>query len=186
MPCRDCMVRCMAAHHMHRPGYVVVRPNRDKASSKTMRAVVILLLLVSTALVAVITVGGWEKLAGAKMVQIAFMVIYLICAFYVGRWNRGVLPMVAALAIILGIFAAVAGPAWFDRDKAGFDSPALDESILGLLTFLLVPVQLLLIGAAMSAFSQGWNVEVEVPEGQKYVPEEGFGEDDRPGAPAAA
>ena len=41
------------------------------------------------------------------------------------------LPVVAALAIILRIFAAVAGPAWFDRDKAGFTDPALDASMLG-------------------------------------------------------
>ena len=37
----------------------------------------------------------------------------------------------AALAIILLIFAAVAGPAWFERDKTGFTSPALDEGVLG-------------------------------------------------------
>ena len=45
-------------------------------------------------------------------------------AFFVARWNRGVLPVAAALAIIMLIFAAVAGPGWFDRDKAGFDTRA--------------------------------------------------------------
>jgi hypothetical protein len=35
--------------------------------------------------------------------------------------------------------------------------------MLGLLTLLLVPVQVLLILFAMLGFSQGWNVEVEVP-----------------------
>jgi hypothetical protein len=67
----------------------------------------------------------------------------------------------AALAIVLLIFAAVSTPAWFDRDKAGFTDPALDADILGLLTALLVPVQLLLIAFAMSGFRQAWNVEVE-------------------------
>ena len=32
-------------------------------------------------------------------------------AFLVARWNRGVLPVAAALAIIMLIFAAIAGPA---------------------------------------------------------------------------
>ena len=82
-------------------------------------------------------------------------------AFYVARWNRGVLPVAAALAIILLIFAAVAGPAWFERDKTGFTDPALDSSLLGLITLLIVPVQALLIVFSMQAFSQEWNVEVE-------------------------
>ena len=58
---------------------------------------------------------------------------------------------------------AVSTPAWFDRDKAGFTSPALDESVLGLLTALMVPLQILLIAFAMSGFRQAWNVEVEHP-----------------------
>lgn len=153
-----------------REGYYIERPNRDKAASKTMKAVVLLLLLVSAALVAVITIGGWDRLTGAKPLNIAYVLIFLLSAYFVAKWNRGILPIIAALAIILGIFAAVAGPAWFDRDKTGFDSPLLDEAFLGLLTFLLIPVQLLLIGASMSAFSQAWSVEVEVPEGEKYEP----------------
>ena len=59
------------------------------------------------------------------------------------------------------IFAAVSAPQWFDRDKAGFTSPTLDESLLGLLTALIVPLQILLIAFAMSGFRQAWNVEVE-------------------------
>ena len=87
-------------------------------------------------------------------------------AFFVARWNRGVLPVAAALAIILLIFAAVAGPEWFDRDKTGFNDPALDEDVLGLVTLLIVPVQILLIAFAMRGFQQAWNVEVErYPDG---------------------
>ena len=41
-------------------------PNREKASSKAARAVVVLLLLVSAVLLAVVGVGGWEFLQGAK------------------------------------------------------------------------------------------------------------------------
>jgi hypothetical protein len=68
----------------------------------------------------------------------------------------------AALAILFAVIAAVAGPAWFDRDKAGFEDPALDPAMLGLLTIIIVPVQLLLIAFAMRGFQQQWNVEVEV------------------------
>ena len=71
------------------------------------------------------------------------------------------LPVASALAIILLIFAAVSGPEWFDRDKQGFTSPTLDENILGLLTFILIPVQVLLIAFAMRGFQQAWNIEVE-------------------------
>ena len=139
----------------------IEHPNRDKASSKATRAIVILLLLVSAALVLIVTVGGWSALEGAKSVQIGYIAVYLVIAFYVARWNRGVLPLAAALAIILLIFAAVAGPAWFDRDKAGFTDPALGSDLLGLLTLLIVPVQVLLIAFAMQGFAQQWNVEVE-------------------------
>ena len=61
--------------------------------------------------------------------------------------------------MILIIFCAVAAPAWFARDKEGFDSPALPESLLGFLTLSLIPLALLLIVFAMRGFQQGWNVE---------------------------
>jgi hypothetical protein len=139
----------------------IEHPNRDKAASKATKALVIVLLLVSAALVAVVTVGGWDALEGAKPVQIAYILVYLLIAFYVARWNRGVLPVAAALAIVLLIFAAVSAPSWFDRDRTGFSDPALDSGLLGLITVLIVPVQLLLIAFAMRGFSQEWNVEVE-------------------------
>jgi lysylphosphatidylglycerol synthetase-like protein (DUF2156 family) len=121
---------------------------------------------VSAVLILVVTVGGWSKLQGAQIISIAYIIIYVVMAFYVARWNRGVLPVAAALAILFAVIAAVAGPAWFDRDKAGFEDPALDPGILGLLTLIIVPVQLLLIAFAMRGFQQQWNVEVEVAEPQ--------------------
>ena len=141
---------------------VLVRPNRDKTESKATRAIVVLLLLVSTGLILIVTAGGWSKLQGAQIVAIAYIIVYAVMAFYVARWNRGVLPVAAALAVLFAVVAAVAAPAWFDRDKTGFDTPLLEPSILGLLTVILVPVQLLLLAFAMRAFSQKWNVEVEV------------------------
>lgn len=141
--------------------FVLEHPNRDKAASKATRAVVILLLLVSVGLFVIVTVGGWDALVGAQAMQIFYILVYLLVAFYVARWNRGVLPVIAALAIIMAIFAAVATPAWFDRDKTGFEDPALASEILGLVTAVIVPVQILLIIFAMRGFQQAWNVEIE-------------------------
>ena len=140
---------------------VIEHPNREKASSKATKAVVVLLLLASVALMLIVTIGGWDVLEGAKVVQIGYMLVYVVMAFYVARWNRGVLPVAAALGIILLIFAAVATPEWFDRDKDGFSNPTINEDVLGLITAILIPVQVLLIAFAMRGFSQAWNVEVE-------------------------
>jgi FtsH-binding integral membrane protein len=139
----------------------IEHPNRDKAGSKATKAVVILLLLASTVLVLVVTIGGWDATAGAQPVSLAFAALYLLMAFYVGRWNRGVLPVAAALAMILGIFAAVSVPGWFDRNASGYTDPALGAGLLGLITAIIVPVQILLIGFSMRGFQQAWNVEVE-------------------------
>lgn len=166
---------------VHR-GTELQHPNREKASSKGTKATVILLLLVSVVLMVIISIGGWDTIEGAKPVQIFYMLIYLVMAFYIGRWNRGVLPVASALAIILLIFAAVAGPEWFTRDKAGFAQPTLDSSLIGLLTLMLVPVQLLLIAFAMRGFTQNWHVELEVPVGQVYR----SGEPGAPSHPATA
>jgi hypothetical protein len=100
-------------------------------------------------------------LQGAIPVQIGYIAVYLTMAFFAARWNRGVLPVAAALAVLLGIFALVAGPGWFDRDKSGFAQPGIDAGVLGLLTLLIVPVQMLLVAFAMRGFNQGWNVELE-------------------------
>jgi ABC-type uncharacterized transport system permease subunit len=128
---------------------------------------VVFLLLVSAALALVVTVGGWERLEGGKIFAVAYVVLYLLFAYLVSRWNRGVLPVAAALALILAIFAAIAAPAWFDRAKDGFESPALPEEVLGLLTLLMVPVQVILVAVAMIAFNQNWHVEEERPIGDE-------------------
>jgi hypothetical protein len=145
------------------PAVRIEHPNRAKAASKLTRLIVVVLLLVSAVMVTVVTIGGWDVLQGAKALQISYIVVYVVIAFFVLRWSRGVLPLAAALAIVLLIFAAVSAPAWFDRDKSGFTDPTIDEGILGLITALIVPVQLLLIAFAMSGFRQAWNVEVERP-----------------------
>ncbi len=145
-----------------KPGVVITHPNRDKPVVQATRATVVLLLLVSAGLVFIITVAGWNVLESAVVIQIVYIGVYLAFAFYATRWNRGVLPVAAVLAVILGIFALLAGPAWFNRDKSGFAAPDyLSANLLGVLTLLILPVQILLITFAMRGFSQGWNVEVE-------------------------
>jgi hypothetical protein len=139
----------------------IEHPNRRKASSKLTRLLVVLLLLISAGLVVIVTIGGWSTLEGAKPLQIAYIVVYLLLAFFVARWSRGVLPLIAALAIVLGIFAVVSVPGWYDRDQTGFTDPGLPSDVLGLITALIVPVQLLLIAVSLSGFRQAWNVEIE-------------------------
>jgi hypothetical protein len=153
--------------------YVLDRPNRRKPAAKATKAVVILLLVASAVLMAIVAIGGFSKLQGALPVLVVLFIVYLVIAFFVSRWNRGVLPLAAALAILLGIFAAVAGPAWFERDMPGFATPqslfgtvGLQASVLGLVTLLIVPVQVLVIAFAMRGFQQEWQVEVEVPKDQ--------------------
>jgi hypothetical protein len=140
---------------------IIEHPNREKPESKATKAAVVFLLLATVGLVAVITVAGWEKLEGAKVLQIPLMLLYLFMAYYIARWTRGILPIAAAFAMILLIFAIVAGPPWFDRDSPGYDDAALPASLLGVLTLVIIPVQVLLIIAAMRGFGQGWNIEVE-------------------------
>lgn len=149
---------------------MIERPNREKASSKATRAIVVALLLLSAALMLIVMLGGWSALQSGAILQLAYVVLYLLLAYYVAQWNRGPLPVAAALAIILGIFAVVAGPQWFLRDKHGFATPetvfgttGLHSATLGVVTLLLVPVQALLIFFAMQGFRQEWHVEVERP-----------------------
>ena len=122
----------------------------------------VLLLIVSAALVAIVTVGGWAQLQGAQMISIAYILVYLVIAYYVARWNRGTLPVASGLAVLLLVVAAIAGPAWFDRDNSGYEDSTIPAGLLGILTLIVVPVQFLLILFAMRGFSQQWNVEVEV------------------------
>jgi hypothetical protein len=157
------------------PGHTVIYPNRDKVASQATKGIVVLILLISVVLMLIVTVGGWSKLQGLKPINFAWSAIYLVFAFYVARWTRGLLPIAAAFAILLLIAALVAGTgitgtSWFDRNNPGFGAPqtlfgghGLGPDLLGLLTLLLVPVEALLIFFSMMGFAQAWNVEVEVP-----------------------
>jgi lysylphosphatidylglycerol synthetase-like protein (DUF2156 family) len=141
---------------------VIWHPNREKGGSKATKAGTILLLLACAALTAIITIGGWASLEGAQVISIFFIIVFLLMAFFVARWNRGVLPLSAAFAIVLLVFAAIAAQGWFDRDSSGFDNPGLPPGLIGLLVLILIPVSFLLIVFAMRGFSQKWNVEIEM------------------------
>ena len=163
------MFRHVPHHRTLSPGYAVVYPNREKAASKTAKAIVVLIMLVSVGLMLILIVGGWSKLQGLKPLDFLWCIAYLILAFYIAtRWARGLLPLTTGLAMLLLIVVVIAGTgatgtSWFDRNSAGFGSAGLPADFLGLITVLLIPVQVLLIFFTMLAFAQGWNVEVEVP-----------------------
>jgi lysylphosphatidylglycerol synthetase-like protein (DUF2156 family) len=170
------MFRVVAFSRTLTPGYVVIYPNREKPASVTTKAVVIALLLVSVLLMLIVTIGGWSKLEGMKAVNFVWCLAYLVLAFFIAtRWARGLLPIAAALAVLLLLVALVAGigvtgTSWFDRNSFGFGAPqtlfggqGLGPDLLGLITLLLAPIQVLLIFFAMMGFAQGWNIEVEVP-----------------------
>jgi len=161
---RDCMVNARMSSSSGQKGrtdVIVTHPNRSKPVVQATRATVVLLLLATAALILIVPIGGWGTLEGDIPILLAFAAIYLLMAFFAGRWSRGVLPMAAALALLLFVFATVAAPSWFARDKAGFAEPALPASLLGVLTLVIIPVQILLIAFAMRGFQQGWNIEME-------------------------
>ena len=153
-----------------REGYEIWHPNQEKAESKTTKLIVAVVLLISAALLVIITLGGWERLQspGVGLLTIIWAGLYVLFALLVLRWNRGLLPVASAMAIIMVIFAAVAADGWFARAKDGLESPALPEELLGLLTIIVIPVQILLIAVAMVGFNQAWNVEEERPIGGRH------------------
>ena len=159
-----------------RPGYAVIHPNRDKAICKLTKLLVVALILASVVLMMILTIGGWSKLQGMKPVNFVWAALFLAIAFFVLRWARGLLPIAAALAVLLLLICAIAafgldGTSWFNRNHSGFaqaqslfGGQGLSNDVLGTVTVLLIPVEIALIVVAMIAFSQGWNVELEVPE----------------------
>jgi hypothetical protein len=157
------------------PGHTVIHPNRDKAVCQLTRLIVVALLLASVVLMLILTIGGWSKLDGMKPINFVWCIVYVVSAFYVWRWARGVLPLAGALGILLLIVAViaatgVAGTSWFDRGNTGFAAAqslfggtGLSADALGTVAVILAPVQLALIISTMIGFVQGWNVEREVP-----------------------
>ncbi len=149
-------------------------PNREKAASKLMRVVVILALLVSSALIAYVTVKGWDLMQEAKTLNVVFVIVNLIFVIQVLRWSRGVLPMAAGLGAFIAIFSGVSITSWYERDAPGYADAALSAD-LGLITTFIFAMQLVVIVVTIAAFSQNWQEEVE-----RSVPDETRATD-RPG-----
>jgi hypothetical protein len=166
----------VAQHRTVRPGYTVIHPNRDKRVCKLTRILVAVILLVSIVLMLAVTIGGWTKLQGMKPINFIWCGIYLVMAIYVLRWARGLLPLAAALAVLLIAIAAIAGlglggTSWFDRGHGSYahansmlGGSGLSADTIGTLTLLLIPVEAVLVVVAVVGFAQGWNVELEVPD----------------------
>lgn len=148
------------------PGYELWHPNRERAESKTTKAIITFLLLVIGGLVLVVTIGGWSKLqggGGTGLLLLATVGLLLAFAIKISGWTRGALPMAAGAGILLLIFSALAIPTWFDRAQSGFSSPLLPEELLGLVNVVLVPIVALMIIATLIGFSQNWQVEEQRP-----------------------
>jgi hypothetical protein len=161
------MIVCVAVGEV-RPGYELWRPNREKAESITTKFVLVVLLAVTSALAFLITITGFSLMTGGGgmgIVCLIYAALYAFFTFLVLRWNRGILPVVAALSMILAIFCATGADSWFARDKAGFDEGLIPSPMIGLLVVILALLQLILIAVALYAFNQNWHVEEERPIG---------------------
>jgi peptidoglycan/LPS O-acetylase OafA/YrhL len=161
-----------------RPGYELWRPNREKAESVTTKVVTVFLLAATSIIAVIVAISGFSLMSGGTgmaIVTLVFGLLYGFFAFLVARWNRGILPVAAALSMILAIFCAVGADSWFARDKAGFDEALLPSSAIGLLVIVMLLLQIVLVVACFYGFSQDWHVEEERPIGS--------GEDYGAGAP---
>jgi len=151
-----------------RPGYELWRPNREKAESVTTKFVLVLLLAATAAIAALVTITGFSLLTGGGamgVICLIYAALYAFFAFLVFRWNRGILPVAAALSMILAIFCATGAGSWFARDKAGFEKALIPTPLIGTLVVVLILLQLVTIAVCLYAFNQNWHVEEERPIG---------------------
>jgi hypothetical protein len=151
-----------------RPGYELWRPNRERPEAVTTRYLTALLLAATAAIAAIVAIAGFSLMSGGAGMAVVCLVYALLYAFFailVARWNRGILPVAAALSMILAIFCFVGANSWFERDKSGLDEGLLPSSVVGALVVILAILQIVVIAAAFYSFSQNWHVEEERPIG---------------------
>jgi hypothetical protein len=170
-----------------RPGYELWHPHREKAGVVTTKIVIALLMAATAAVALLVTIGGWSVLSGGGSMGVICLIYVLLYAFFAyrtARWARGVLPVAAALSMILAIFCAVGANSWVARDKSGFEEALLPVPLIGLLVVILLILQVVLIAACFYGFSQEWHVEEERPigSGEDY----GHGAPPENGAPQPA
>jgi hypothetical protein len=170
-----------------RPGYELWRPNREKAESITTKFVIVFLLLATAALAIIVAISGFSLMSGGTVMAVVSLIyglMYAFFAFLVARWNRGILPVAAALSIILAIFCAVGADSWFARDKSGFSHGLIPVTLIGLFVVILALVQIVVVAVALYGFNQEWHVEEErlIGSGEDY----GAGAPPENGAPQPA
>jgi hypothetical protein len=161
-----------------RPGYELWHPNREKAEVVTTKFVVVFLMAATAAIAALVAISGWSVLSGGGgmgVICLIYAALYALFAYRAANWNRGVLPVAAALSMILAIFCAIGANSWFARDKAGFEDALLPAPMIGLLVVILLLLQIVLVVVCLYGFNQDWHVEEERPIGS--------GEDYGAGAP---
>lgn len=169
------------------PGYELWHPNREKADVIATKYAIALLMLATAVIAAIVTITGFSLLSGGGgmgVVSLIFALLYVLFAYLVVRWSRGILPVAASLSMILAIFCAVGADSWFARDKEGFEEALIPVPVIGLLVLILVLLQLVLIAAAFYGFSQDWHVEEERPIGSRE--DHGAGPPPDAGAPQTA
>jgi len=170
-----------------RPGYELWRPNREKAEAITTKVVLAFLLAATAAIAALVTITGFSLMTGGGamgVVCLIYAALYALFAYLVARWSRGILPVAAALSMILAIFCAVGAESWFARDKAGFEKGLIPVPLIGLLVIVLLVLQIVIVAVALYAFNQNWHVEEERPIGSGEDYGAGASPDD--GAPLPA
>ncbi len=151
------------------PDVVITHPNRESAAAKGTRATVIVIEAASAALLFLLMIVSWKVQYGAVPLQFLIGLLFAYFAYAVSQWRSGVLPIAAGTAIVSGVFAAVSIPSWFDRGGTGYDDPLVNESIIGVLVFAFVVLQLVNVVVSLKAFQQQWQVELEVPRDELHA-----------------
>ena len=170
-----------------RPGYELWRPNREKTESVTTKIVTVILLAATSIIAIIVAITGFSLMSGGTGMAIMTLIyglLYGFFAFLVLRWNRGILPVVAALSMILAILCAVGADSWFARNKSGFEEGLIPVTLIGLFVVILALLQIVLIAVSLYAFNQEWHIEEERPigSGENY----GAGAPPENGAPQPA
>ena len=156
----------MAEERKSRDDMIIEHPNREKASSKLTRTIVVALMLISAVLMIFVQIGGWNVNRSTLFPTAVLVAIYLVLAFYIAKWSKGMLPVAAGAAGFVLAFSLVAVPSWSDRNAVGFTVDTVDPGLLAFLSAVLVPLQILLMIFALRGFQQNWNIEVErMPDG---------------------
>lgn len=151
------------------PDVVITHPNRESASAKSTRAVVIALQAASAGLLFFLAIVSWNVQFGAKPLQFIMGALFVYFTYAVIHWRSGVLPIAAGVAIFSGVFAAVSVQSWFDRGDAGFNDPMIPQDLIGVLVFAFAVLQFVNLVICLKAFTQRWSVELEVPRDQLHA-----------------